>query len=312
MISSIETDLTPPERIILAGDEWAQVRSNKISVSDYLDLATTLRSDPNAPVVSSVVGGIEAVFERLAATQDEKDALSTWIRRTYGPEYAKLGPPAPGETPNARQLRAQLFGLLGEYGNDPEVLAQATQIAEKYLTNPGSVDPTLGQTALAIAARNGNASLFDRIQRTYETSANPDFQEMALRLLAEFQNPELLQRSLDLAGSGKVRNQDAAIQFAVSLQLPATRDLTWEYIKSHWDKVQAQLTTDSGAYIVSAAASFCSTGARDDVRSFFATHKVPATERTLKQSIERIDGCIEFRALQGPNLKQWLAAHAAQ
>jgi aminopeptidase N/puromycin-sensitive aminopeptidase len=63
---------------------------------------------------------------------------------------------------------------------------------------------------------------------------------------------------------------------------------------------------------VSAAASFCSTGSREDVQSFFAAHKVPATERTLKQSIERIDGCIEFRALQEPNLKQWLAAHPAQ
>jgi len=28
----------------------------------------------------------------------------------------------------------------------------------------------------------------------------------------------------------------------------------------------------------------------------------------LRHALERIDGCIEFRKLQEPNLKQWLAA----
>ena len=309
LVSGIETALTPPERISLAGDEWVQVRSNKANVGDYLDLAAALKSDPNDPVVSSVVGGVDAVVERVASTAEEKDALAAWIRRTFGPEYAKLGAPGSSDKPNTRQLRALLFGLLGEYGKDPAVLAQASQIAEKYIADPGSVDPTLGQTALAIAARNGDASLFDRLQKVYETSTNPNFQETALRLLAEFENPSLVQRSLEYASSDKVRNQDAAIQFSISLQVPATRDQAWGYIKTHWDKVQAQLTTESGAYVVSAAGSFCSAGDRDDVKSFFTTHRVPATERTLKHAIERIDGCIEFRTLQEPKLKQWLAAH---
>jgi len=46
------------------------------------------------------------------------------------------------------------------------------------------------------------------------------------------------------------------------------------------------------------------------VKQFFSTHKVAATEQTLKHAIERIDGCIELRSLQESNLKQWLAAQA--
>ncbi len=65
----------------------------------------------------------------------------------------RLGAPSSSDSANTRELRAQLFSVLGYYGKDPAVLAQARQIAEKYLADPASVDPTLGQTALAIAAR---------------------------------------------------------------------------------------------------------------------------------------------------------------
>jgi aminopeptidase N/puromycin-sensitive aminopeptidase len=312
LVSNIETALTPAERISLVGDEWAQVRSNKAEVGDYLDLAAALREDTNAPVVSSALGGVNAIAIRVAATPEEKAAMSKWIRRTFAPQLAKLGKPSASDSPNQRDLRAELFDVLGYFGNDPEVLAQASEIAEKYIADPSSVDPTLGKTALAIAARNGDAELFDKLQKVYETSTNPEIGEGALRLLAEFQNPELANRSLEYAVSGKVRNQDVAIQLSIGLEMEETRDLTWNYIKANWDKVQAQLTTDMGMYLVGATAGFCSPEAREDVHSFFSTHKVAASDRTLKHAMERINGCIEFRKLQEPKLKKWLAAQPAQ
>lgn len=307
LVSGLETKLTPPERISLTGDEWARVRSNKARVGDYLNLAAALKEDPNAEVVSTALAGVDAIVLRVASTPEEKAALGAWIRRNFGPQLAKLGPPSPADTPNTRSLRALLFEVLGYYGKDPAVLAQAAQIAEKYIADPTSVDPTLGQAALAIAARNGDAGLFDKLQKVYETSNNPELQEGALRLLAEFEDPALVKRALDYAVSGKVRNQDAAIQFSIGLQIDATRDMTWDYIKQNWDKVQAQLTTEMGGYLVGSASSFCSAERRDDVQSFYATHKVPAADLALKHAVERINGCIEFRALQEPNLKQWLA-----
>ena len=312
LVSGIETSLTPPERISLIGDEWAQVRSNRTKVGDYLDLAAELRSDLNAPVVSTAIGGVETIALRVAATPDEKAALAAWIRRTFGPEYAKLGPPSASETSNQRDLRAELFELLGNFGKDPGVMAEAARIADRYIADPTSVDATLGQTALVISARNGDASLFDKLQKVYETSNNPEFQEEALGLLSEFESPELAKRSLDYDLSGKIRNQDFAFQLAIGLRIDANRERTWNFIKANWDQVEAQLTTTSGGDLVSSTGSFCTAGARDDVQSFFATHKVAAAERALKSAIERINGCIEFRALQEPKLKEWLAGQVGR
>ena len=307
LVAHVESGLTPTERISLIGDEWAQLRANKASAGEFLDLAAAVKDDPNAEVVSSALDGVDAIYIRIAATPQEKDALALWIRRNFGPAYAKLGPPSPSDSSDTRELRARLFEVLGIYGKDPDILAQAHEISEKFVANPSSVDPTLGETALAVAARNGDATFFDELQKIYETSANPEVQIDALRLLARFEEPALAQRSLDYAVSGKVRNQDAAIQLAISLESENTRELAWNYVQSHWDKVQAQLTTAMGGVLVGSTASFCTAQARDNVENFFSTHKVAAANVSLKHAVEGINGCIELRGLQEPQFKSWLA-----
>ncbi len=89
-------------------------------------------------------------------------------------------------------------------------------------------------------------------------------------MLAEFEDPALVQRSLDYAASNKVRNQDALIQFAIALQIDATRDAAWQYIKGHWDTIKNLLTPELGSSLVGSAGAFCSAEDRDDVKAFFA------------------------------------------
>jgi aminopeptidase N len=308
LVAGVETKLTPPERISLIGDEWAQFRASKATVSDYLSLTAAVKADPNAEVVSSAIGGVESIYEHVAASPEEKAALSAWVRSTFAAQYATLGAPSASDSTNTRELRSELMSVLGYYGKDPAVLTQARQITQQYLADPASVDSTLAQTAIAIAASKGDAALFDQLQKIAETSTNPELQEGALRLLAQFEDPALAQRSLEYAASGKVRNQDAVFQFAIALQISETREQAWKYIKANWDKVQAQFTTSLGADLVRSTGSFCSADDREDVENFFATHKVAAADTAVKHAIEHINGCIELRALQEPSLRKWAAA----
>jgi aminopeptidase N/puromycin-sensitive aminopeptidase len=308
LVAQVETNLTPAERISLIGDEWAQVRASKDPIGAYLDLVAAVKADSEAEVIGAATEGVGATYFSVAATAEEKAALSAWIRRTLAPEYARLSLPADTDSPNTRELRAGLFSTLGNYGKDPAVLAQARQIAEKYLTDPGSVEATQGEAALTIAARNGDAQLFDRLQQVYESSTNPEVQEGALRLLPQFEDPALAQRSFDYAVSSKVRSQDAAIQFAIALQIDANRNLAWKYIQAHWETIHGLLTPELGHILVGSTSRFCSAQDRDSVKQFFSEHKVAAADQALKHAIESIDGCIELRALQEPKLKDWLAA----
>ena len=308
IVAHIESALTPTERISFTGDEWAQVHADAIPVGDYLDLVKQLSTDENADVVANALGGVVTAYEQAASTPEERAGLAHWVDRVFVPVYEKLGPPTSEDSDNKRELRAQLLAVIGDVGTSAKVKEDARRIAEQYMADQGSVDPTLGIAALAVASRNGDAALFDKLQRVYETSTDPEKQENALRLMATFRDPQLEKRALEYAVSPKVRNQDSAIEFAIALRDPETRDVTWDFIKNNWEKVHAEMTESLGAYVVAAAGSFCSADARDDVSSFFATHKVTAADVEMKHAIEHINGCISFRSEQEPNLKKWLGA----
>ncbi len=308
LVARIETGLTPGERISLTGNEWAQVRADRADVGDYLDLVTALKDDPNAEVISEALTNVTTIYERLAVTPEEQRQFSAWIDRTFTPILHKLGPVSASDTDNTRMLRAELLALVGSYGNSAIVIDMARQIANRYLTDPASIDPTLGQAALTVTTQNGDTAWFDRIQKAYEASDDPEFKNLALRLLAQFRAPDLVARSLVYAMSDKVRNQDAGYQFAIPLASQETRDAAWDDIKTNWDKVQAQLTIETNGELVSYTGYFCSAPAREDVKKFFAAHPLSAADASLRHALESIDGCIEFRALQEPNFKKWLAA----
>ena len=205
-------------------------------------------------------------------------------------------------------MRTLLFGILGFYGEDPAVIAQAGELTQKFYANPTSVDPTLARTAIYITVRHGDANLYEMLQKSYETSTVPEMQEGSLRMMAMFNDPVLLKRALDYALTDKVRNQDSLIQFYIAMQRDETRAFTWKYIQDHWEQIKNEVTPEMGGLLVGAFGGFCTADERDNVESFFKDHAIASADRALKHTVESINSCIEFRAQQEPNLKAWIAA----
>ncbi len=311
LLSHVATSLDPVERISVVGDELALMRAGKSKAGDFLSLAASLKNDDSAGVTESVSAGISTIWTQVAATPAERKELSAWVVQTYGPRLASMGEPKESDTPEVQELHAELFSMVGGVGQDPKVVAESKQIAQQYLTEPGKVNPTLGRAAVGVAATQGDAAFFDLLQKTAETSKDPDLSETALYNLARFNNPELMSRALDYAASGKVRNQDSIRLFAIGLQSVNTQDTTWQYIEQNWPKVQAQFTMFTGGALVGSTRAFCTTEKRDQVKQFFETHKVAASANALTRSQNSINDCVDLRAEQSSNLQQWLATNTA-
>lgn len=305
ILSDAETALTPAERIGFAGNEWALMRSGRAGIGDYLDLASVLRNDPNADVIDNIAGAIGAVDERIALPED-RTKLAAWVRQQFRPAYDRVKGISPSDSVEKKQLRATLFGVLGEIGRDPQIIAEAKELAEKYVADQASVEPSLVRPAIMIATENGDSHLFDQLQQLSKTSNDPDTGETTLIALANFHDPVLVRRALDYATSGQVRNQDAIFLFVVALRSRDTRQVAWDYIQKNWDKVHAELTTSMGEYLVQSAGSFCSVEKGQEVQTFFAAHPVEAAQRAIQRTTDAIHDCTVLRAAQQQKLAEWL------
>lgn len=308
ILAKAETTMTPPEKIGLLGDRWALVRSGQGTVADYLDLVLALKQDPNAAVLDTAHQQLEKVDSDIA-TDEDRVAFATMVRRQFGPVYTAMGSPAKSDSFDRQQLRGILFQMLGA-AHDPTVLAQAQAMTARVYATENKKDKTLdsalADSAVLVSASSGDAALYDKVLAISRNSGDPGEKTDALRTLARFPDPALVKRTLDYTVSGEVRNQDAWIVLVALLRNRETRDLAWDYMQKNWDKVQAQLTISSGASVVSATGSFCSVRQRDEVVNFFATHKVESSERTLAKAVDSIDDCIQLRSAQEPDFNRWL------
>jgi aminopeptidase N len=307
LVSQVETALDPEDRIVLLGNEWALTRASKASIGDFLSLAASVKNDSSGYVAQTVAFSLTSIDQRLVSTSQEHQLLAAWVRNTFAPVLDRLGQPAPGDSPERKELRAALFSIVGGIGDDPAVIGQAKQITSEYLENSDSVDPTLAATALRVAAQNGGAALFGQLQRTSASTSNPQLARQALYALGRFRNPALVRRTLEYAVSGKVRNQDSGELIADELEDRNTQEVAWDFVKSNWPAVLAQTTIFTGESLVSATGSFCTASKASEVAAYFSQHHVPAAESALEHAQNNINDCVELRATQGPSLMQWLS-----
>ena len=299
-------DWTPAERVRLVGDTWALVRAGQQTAGDYLSLLGRMGADPERVVLETQIAPLTIIGSYLVDAS-EKDRFAGFLRQFLGPTVKRLGwKPAAGEGAQIRELRPELIGLLGRFANDPDLLQQAQQVATQYLNDRSSLDPSMVPTALALAGKTGGTALYDRYVDAMKSAKSPEEYLNFFFTLSSFAEPALVQRTIEMTMSPEVRSQDAPNLISVMIRNPETRQLTWELTKQHWAEVDKKLTISSGGRIVAAAGAFCDSASRDDVSQFFNTHTVASSERTLKQTLNQIDSCIDLRTQQGDKLAKWL------
>ncbi len=309
LLRTVETGLTPPERITFLGSQWAQVRAGIAGVGDFLNLVAAVRNDNSSFVIGTVASALRVIDQQVVSTPKEHAEIAGWVRKNFAPALERLGPPAAADAPDQILLRADLFELLGDTGDDPRVIAQATRSAQQYLRDPASVDSTLAARALSVAAQNGDAALFEQVQRVSQTAKDPQLRVQALHALALFRNPALVTRALEYAVSGKVKNQDALQLVRIEMRDRRTRDVAWQFVQKNWPQVKAQITPWMGGTLVESMGSFCSADRSSQVAQFFSGHSVPATSRALDKARAGIAECVQLRAAQETHLQQWLQSN---
>ena len=196
-------------------------------------------------------------------------------------------------------MRAHLFNALGYNARDPEALAEARKISDKALADPSSVDHDLAGVALSLAALNGGPDFYDKVMNALKNTKSPEeYYEYFFTLAAVYRS--------QAAGANLAVRRFARCALAGCAATGDQRFGESRRGKSRLGFHSAALAGTGEGWrsfrqrqVVGATGVFCDAGMRDQVTDFFAAHKVAAAERTYKQSMERINNCVELKAAAG-------------
>jgi aminopeptidase N len=310
MIAAMSRDvesIAPAERISLVADESALVRAGRHDIGTFLDLASGFRTERVPAVMQTVVDGLRRVDEEF--TNDaSRSAYRSWVSALLKPALGQVGWTASAnDGPDAKVLRATLVEGLGNIARDPEVIARAREVVTADLAKPGSVESTLLNAAVPVAAHDGGAALYDQYLTRSRSASDPEDRYRYLYALASFSEPALVRRTMDLILGPDVRSQDAKLFIARLLANREAQRLAWQLLRERWPEVQKKTGEFVGnTVIVGALGSFCDSRSVAEIRQFFSTHKVPDAQRTLQQALERASECAARVESRSEKLTAWL------
>lgn len=205
--------LTVEDRAGMLGDAGALAMSGYQKTSALLDLVAGFKDETNYIVwteVSARIGAIKNAW--LFADQAELDALKAFHRDMFAPVAKKLGWEfKPDDDEVLQQLKSLAFSGASLNG-DPEVKKAGLELFQKFAAGDlDAINPNIRGSVygcgLTYGENNGEKE-WDVILNAFRTGRNNDEKNVALRWLGRSKNPENIKKTLALALSSEVKDQD--------------------------------------------------------------------------------------------------------
>ena len=172
--------------------------------------------------------------------------------------------------------------------------------------DPSALEPNLADGVVNLAARRGDAKLFDRFQHASQHADTPQLRRRMLLGLGGFSERALVDRVLRLSLSDEVGTQDVAILLTRLLSNPAAREPAWEFMKKRWKTLLKRLPPMLVTRPIDATPNLGSRAWRRDVAAFFRANPVPTGARAVRQALERFDFDLTMVERAAPQLRRWL------
>jgi alanyl aminopeptidase len=313
-------DLDAFERAGLVTSAAAAFQAGETDVGEVLAALDATRGATERVVLGAQTSALSLLAESVA---DDKDRalVARLASRTLEPAFARLGwgpdeetrascprctPASDDETTATREL---VLTTLGRLGDDRALLAEARRRAELVLAGSPRISQENGAIALRLAARHGDAKLFDAIATRARTAPSPGDRILALRALSAFEDQALLRRALDLALSDAVRIQDARYLIERPFAVRATRDVAYAWLEQSWDTLRRKLPSWLLPQLLASVDGACTAAERARRVAFLEprSHDVEGADRELVLGLSRADACIDARSRGAATLARLLA-----
>jgi alanyl aminopeptidase len=311
--------LLPREKLALADSLVAAFSSSALPAADVLAALEPLAGDATRAVATEPMSLVRFTYDHFddAALRAR---VESYARRLYAAQFRRLGwAPRAGvvEDGETKLLRGEVLDFLATVGRDPAVRAEAARRARAYLgaTDDGPLDdaavaPELVDLVLGVAMEDGDAALFDRLERRLRASADATVRGRMLGALGRVRDPALGERALRLSLDPALRVNEVLTTIGGQMSRPERRDAAWAWVQANYEPLSARIATTRGADLPWYMAGFCDAAHATSVEAFFGPHiaALPGGPRNLAGSLEAIRLCSARLDAQGASLRAFFEA----
>lgn len=267
--------LTVEDRAGMIADSGALAASGYQKTSGLLSLLKGLDTESEYVVWNEMltrIGTLRAAW--LFEDQKVRDALKTFQRSLVSEKARQLGWQfSPEDDHILQQLKALMFGSAG-MSDDPVVVNAAKDMFKRFAEGDRSaIHPNIRGSVFSIVLKNGGEKEYDVILDRFRNAPTSDEKNTALRSLGAAESAALIKRTLDLASSDEVKNQDIYMPLAGLRSHANGIEARWEWLKTNWDSIYKRLPPSLGmlgTVVQISTASFCTEKQLNEVQEFFA------------------------------------------
>jgi len=289
------TYLTPVERFALVNDTWAATLAGLVSLTEYLELIDQMAGETDVNVWATMIASFHQLHRILDDPQYEK--LADRLKSVLAPAVARLGWMVRSDEGELEsQLRGDLIGALGVLANDRAAQDDARVLFSEYEKNSESVDRNVVPALVAILSHTGGITEYENFFARFENARTPQEETRYLFALANFTDPELVDRTLELTLSGAVRTQNSPYLMRGLLLNRRARERSWSFLKTQWNEMNRQYPDNAIPRMCEGIIGLVTPDLETDAKNFFTTHPVKQGSKQIEQHLERLRvsvGCQE-------------------
>jgi alanyl aminopeptidase len=303
----MSADLSQPELLAGLNDAQALTESGDMPVAEALEMATHFAHHPQRKVAEaalSLIGRMDALIEPT-----DRTAYAALWQRSFGQRGRLLGLlEKPGDSPDDRLMRTSWVGRLADAGHDTTLRSEARLLAHNWLADRKSLAVNSRGLVLRTAALTGDRAFFDALVAA--VAGNPDRHARAdiYAALGNFRDPKLTKaaRQLWLSPAHDIREVMATGR---SGNTSAAREELFQFITGNFESLVAKMAQETTTRFPQMFAGACSERQAEQLESFFTPllTRFDGMERTLRQSLEVVRLCANYRDAQQASLHNFIS-----
>ncbi|MEO0449278.1 MAG: M1 family metallopeptidase [Pseudomonadota bacterium] len=305
--------LSDAEQLVTLDSVGAEFAAGRIGVDTVWRFIDEAVRDDERRVVQAAMREAGRFSQRVAGDEVASDGFRASVIDVFRWRYEALDQVG-GDDPEQEILKSSLERFLIQTGEDLTLRQGLADAAAAFIGLEGvQSDRTLNTdeylSALAIGMQVHGEAFLDQLLDARLTFDDPVFEQGVAYAIGQNRDPALVDRILALALSGDLGSRESLTIVQGQMNQSATRDQTWAWVQANFPAYLEVIPRQRKRASPALGASLCSEPERDALVALFDQYGDLAEghERSLKQTVERIELCAALETAKGAEVRAFFA-----